>query len=333
MTVKTKKIHNDIEALIQKADNILITSHMEPDGDSLGSQLALRRYLIGLEKEVDIFNQGQISQKYEFLPDIEHVIDIDTGGTKEASEKYDLAIVLECPDTERTGDVRPLIDRAKMIINIDHHPDNTGYGDIAYLDSGASAVGEILSTYFFDVGYKIDREAAIQLYTAILTDTGRFRFNSTTRKTMEIAGKLIEAGADPRYISDSVYYSFSESTLHLIGKVFSRVRLFGGGKICLVAMDQNTLSENNFNPADTEGMAEYTLFGKGVVIGGLLKEVGKRRTKVSLRSRDGINVSELAHKYGGGGHNNASGFHIDLPLMEAQEKLLVDLKEIINGSV
>ncbi|HDL04249.1 MAG TPA: hypothetical protein ENH25_08975, partial [candidate division Zixibacteria bacterium] len=121
MTVKTKKIHNDIEALIQKADNILITSHMEPDGDSLGSQLALRRYLIGLEKEVDIFNQGQISQKYEFLPDIEHVIDIDTGGTKEASEKYDLAIVLECPDTERTGDVRPLIDRAKMIINIDHH--------------------------------------------------------------------------------------------------------------------------------------------------------------------------------------------------------------------
>ena len=228
---------------------------------------------------------------------------------------------------------QPCVLCAKMIINIDHHPDNTGYGDIAYLDSGASAVGEILSTYFFDVGYKIDREAAIQLYTAILTDTGRFRFNSTTRKTMEIAGKLIEAGADPRYISDSVYYSFSESTLHLIGKVFSRVRLFGGGKICLVAMDQNTLSENNFNPADTEGMAEYTLFGKGVVIGGLLKEVGKRRTKVSLRSRDGINVSELAHKYGGGGHNNASGFHIDLPLMEAQEKLLVDLKEIINGSV
>ena len=333
MTAKIKKIHSDIEALIKDADGILISSHLDPDGDSLGSQLALRRYLIDLGKKVDIFNQGQISHKYEFLPDIEHVIDIDSVKAKDVESKYDLAIILECPDTKRTGDVSRLIDKAAKIINIDHHPDNSGYGEIAYLDSKASAVAEMLTEYFFDVEYEINREVAMQLYTAILTDTGRFRFNSTTRRTMEIAGMLIEAGADPRYISDNVYYSFSESTLHLIGKVFSRLRLFDKGKICLITMDQDTLSENNFNPADTEGMAEYTLFGKGVVIGALLREVGKKRIKVSLRSRDSINVSELAHKYGGRGHNNASGFHIDLPLKDAQDKLLADLKEIVNGSV
>lgn len=327
---KTKKIHKEIEILIAGAGTILISSHVDPDGDSLGSQLALRRYLVSLGKKVWIVNHGSIPSKYMFLPDIDRIVLVDNF---KAEDRFDLAIILECPDPDRTGDVKHLIGANIPMINIDHHPDNSGYGKIAHLDSGASAVAEMLTEYFLEVGYKIEPQAATQLYTAIITDTGRFRFSSTTRKTMEIAGRLIELGADPRYISDNIYYSFSESTMRLIGKVFSKFELFDNGKICLMALDNDMMRLNDFNSADTEGMAEYTLFGRGVIVGGLLKEMGEGSTKISLRSRNRINVGEVAHRYGGGGHNNAAGFQIDLPLKAAQEKILKDLREIVDGAV
>jgi len=325
-----KKIHNDIQELISGAASILISSHLDSDGDSLGSQLAMARYIDSLGEKCVIINHGAISEKYMFLPDIDRVLSIEK---YDSDKKFDLAVILECPHTGRTGDVRHLIDADTQIINIDHHPDNSGYGDIIHVDPKASAVAEMLAEFFFDADFEIDQETATQLYTAILTDTGRFRFNSTTRRTMEIAGRLIELGADPRYISDNVYYSFTEATMRLIGRVFSNVNFFDNGNICLISLDSKTLKENSCNSADTEGMAEYTLFGKSVKVGGLLKEVGERKTKVSLRSRNRINVGLVAHKYGGGGHDNASGFHVDLPLAEAHQQVLADLKEIINGSV
>lgn len=325
-----QKIFRDIEALIKKGKNVLISAHMDPDGDSLGTQLALRRYLIGLGKMVSVVNQGPIPGKYKFLPDIGEIKNING---YDSDGKFDLAIILECRDVERTGDVKNLIDNNTRIINIDHHPDNTGYGDIACLDDKAAAVAEILMEYFSEINHDIDREAAVQLYTAILTDTGRFRFNSTSRKTMEIAGKLIELGADPRYISDNVYYSMDESTMRLIGKVFSKMEFCDDGRICLIAIDNEIIRTTDFNSADTEGMAEYTLFGKGVQVGGLLREMRPGYTKVSLRSRVKFDVGALAHKYGGGGHRNASGYHLDLPLEPAREKVLRDLKEVVGDAV
>ena len=325
-----RKVFKDIEALIKKGKNVLVSAHMDPDGDSLGTQLALRRYLIGLGKKVSVVNQGAIPGKYKFLPDIGEVWNING---YDANGKFDLAIILECRDVERTGDVKRLIDTDTRIINIDHHPDNTGYGDIAYLNDKASAVAEILAEYFFEVDHDIDIEAATQLYTAILTDTGRFRFNSTSRKTMEIAGKLIELGADPRYISDNVYYSLDETTMRLIGKVFSKMEFHDDGRICLIAIDNEMIRTTDFNSADTEGMAEYTLFGKEVLVGGLLREMRPDYTKVSLRSRIKFDVGALAHKFGGGGHKNAAGFHLDLPLGEARERVIRDLKEVVGDAV
>ncbi|MEW5923826.1 MAG: bifunctional oligoribonuclease/PAP phosphatase NrnA [Candidatus Zixiibacteriota bacterium] len=325
-----RKIFKDIETLIKDAQSILISAHIDPDGDSLGTQLALRRYLIGLDKKVRIINQGPIPGKYKFLPDIEEVKSING---YDSDEKFDLAVILECRDVERTGEVKNLLNGSTKIINIDHHPDNTGYGNVACLDDKASAVAEILTEYFLEIKHDMDADAATQLYTAILTDTGRFRFNSTSRRTMEIAGRLIELGADPRHISDSVYYSLDESTMRLIGKVFSRMEFYDSGRICLIAIDNEMIRTTDFNSADTEGMAEYTLFGKRVQAGGLLREMRPGHTKVSLRSRVQFNVGALAHRYGGGGHKNASGFHIDLPLDAALEQVLNDLKEVVNDAV
>jgi phosphoesterase RecJ-like protein len=330
MATKTEATFSRISEFIRDAESILITGHIDPDGDSIGSQLALWRYLTGLKKKAAVVNQGRIPSKYDFLPYLDRYTEISEYN---GDRKFDLAIVVECPTIGRCGQVAELIGDETRIINIDHHPDNEKYGEIVFLNSDAAAVGEMLTEYFLAIDYKINRELATLLFVAILTDTGRFRYNSTTRRTMEIAGTLIEHGAEPRKISDSIYYSFSEPMLRLVGRILSDIEFFENGRICLISLDRETLNENYSEPAETEGMAEYTLFGKGVRVGGLLREINSGLTKVSLRSRDSINVSMLAHRHGGGGHINASGYTVDLPIKEAREKLLEDLRGIVNDSV
>ncbi len=324
MTPAAKKTYREIIKFIADARSVLITSHRGPDGDSIGSQLALARYIKDQGKNVTIVNHGSISDKYKFLPGVELIIKPDKG----SKNNFDLVIILECPDVQRTGDVADMIADGIKLINIDHHPDNTNYGDIILVDIEAAAVGEILAEIFLEAGYKIDGDAATLLYTAILTDTGRFRFESTTKRTMEIAGKLIEAGASPRQICDNIYFAYSESILKLTGKVFSRVRLFEDGKVCLISLDKKFLADNGSSLTDTEGMTEYTLYLQDVVVGAMLREIEDNITKVSLRSRGNIDVSGLAHKYGGGGHVNAAGCTINLPLNWAEKKLLEDLGKL-----
>nr|MBN2277933.1 bifunctional oligoribonuclease/PAP phosphatase NrnA [candidate division Zixibacteria bacterium] len=323
-------INKDIERCIQKAESILVTAHVDPDGDSIGTQLAFRRYLTGLSKKVSVINDGVIPEKYTFLPDIDKILNADNYRGRSV---FDLAIILECPRPDRIGLVSRFITENTTVINIDHHPDNTGYGDVVHLDSRASAVGEILTEYFLDVGFTLDTDTATLLYTGILTDTGRFRYDSTTRRTMEIAGLLIEAGADSRRICDRIYYSMSEATLHLTAEVFSRIKLHDNNRICLINLDHNLLRNPKYDCADIEGMAEYTLYGRGVLAGALLKEIRQGQTKVSLRSRDIINVSRIAAGFGGGGHINAAGYTVDLPADKAASDLLNVLKEAVHDSV
>ncbi len=323
--IKTaKKIYSEIIESIANSHSVLITSHMGPDGDSIGSQLALAKYIKERGKDVMVANHGSIPEKYKFLPGIESIVKPTDG----AERSFDLVIVLECPDVQRTGDVSGMIDDGTKLINIDHHPDNTDFGDINLVDTRAAAVGEMLAEIFLDTEYKIDSDTATLLYSAILTDTGRFRFESTSRRTMEIAGKLIEAGANPRQICDNIYFSYTESILKLTGEVLSKARLFEAGKVCLISLDKKMLKDNGSALADTEGMAEYTLYLRGVVVGALLREIDDNVTKVSLRSRGDVDVSGLAHKYGGGGHFNAAGCTINMALSPAEEKLLEDLGKL-----
>jgi len=324
------EIYDRIIDCLNRAGNVLIVSHLDPDGDSIGSQLALRRYLLDIGKNVNVASDGTIPGKYRFLPDIER---IRTPHAFESEGKPDLAVVLECPELGRAGRAADLIGDDTPIINIDHHPDNVGFGDIILIDKGAAAVGEILTEIFVEKEIPIDRDTATLLYTAILTDTGRFRFSSTTNRTMTLAGILIDRGADPGDIVDKVYYSFSETTLKLIGRAFSAMELHENGRICLVPLNRELLSGNGLEPADTEGMAEYTLYGADVMVGALLKEMDDHTVKVSLRSRDGINVSRLAHRYGGGGHTNAAGFTTHDSLAAISSRLLADLKEIVHDMV
>lgn len=323
-------IYSDILKIIGDAETILICSHSSPDGDSVGSQLATHNYISGLGKKVVIVNQGSIPYKYQFLPGVENIQNSDDW---KCNLKFDLAVILDCSDTDRIRNVRELIGRDTKIINIDHHSDNSRFGDLALINDKASSVAEMMTELFIGMEITINSDMAMQLFAGIMTDTGQFRFDSTGRRTMEIAGYLIEKGANPRVICDNVYYSAPPDMLKMKGKMIGDARFYEKDKICLMEISRNVMHEYGFSIDDLDGLAEYTMHARGVMVGALLKEVDERETRISLRSRSLIDVSMLAHKFGGGGHPNASGFVFNMPLETSRHKLLENLRGLINAAV
>ena len=213
------------------------------------------------------------------------------------------------------------------MINIDHHGDNKGYGDICWLDSRSSSVGEMLFEYLVSCRHSISPDEAEQLYTGILTDTGRFRFDSTSRRTMEVAGLLIEAGADSSKICEAVYFDHPQSTLRLMGLVLSTIEYLDDGRICFMHLSNSMLNASGAEASETEGLIDHTLYASGVLLGALFKEVSDNETRVSFRSRPGIDAAALAANWGGGGHVRASGCNMPWDLRQAKVELLRYLKE------
>jgi phosphoesterase RecJ-like protein len=318
----------DIRDLFESCQRILVASHVNPDGDAIGTQLAFASYLRSLGKEIFLVREAEVPAKYRFLYGIDSITDVNSYGK---DFLVDAALILECPNVKRIGQARRFLTSETKIVNIDHHQDNEDFGDVNWVDTQSSSVGEMAFEYFNRVGYRISAETAEQLYTAILTDTGRFRYSSTSSRTMAIAGQLIEAGADPQKICDNVYYDIQPSTMKLMGKVLNSIEFFDKGSICLLTLTHQILDQCGAEDSESEGIVDFTMFTKGVLVGALLKEGSSNKTKVSLRSRDNIDVAALASRFGGGGHPNASGCVIPLPLPEAKKELIKLLREARDG--
>ena len=324
LEIETNRPFKEIGLLIESAKKLLVISHVNPDGDALGTQLAFAAYLKSLGKEVTLVREEAIPERYQFLPGIEQIRPIDN---IKNSLDIDTVIALECPKLSRAGDIISSLSDDIKIINIDHHQDNDNYGQVKWIDKDASSVGEMVYELFESFRYQIDEETAVQLFTAILTDTGRFRYESTSGRTMEIAGKLIEAGANPRDICDKVFYDLQPATIKLIGNVLSNAEFIDNGKTCLLSLTNEILESEEYSEAETEGIAEYSLYGKGVKLGVTFKERSGGITRISLRSRGNPNVAKLAAEFGGGGHICAAGCSIDKPMSEAKKEFLQKLKE------
>ncbi|MCP4705168.1 MAG: bifunctional oligoribonuclease/PAP phosphatase NrnA [candidate division Zixibacteria bacterium] len=333
MSTKIQKTYNDIQKAVADSRSVLIFSHSAPDGDSIGSQLAFQNYILDCGKDVVIINDGAFPGLYKNLPDIEVIRDINNYSIKEVEKKPDLIVVLDCSNLERLAKAQELIIDNIPIINIDHHPDNSEFGNINIVNSSSSSTSEILTEYFLGIDHTIDRKTASLLYTGILTDTGRFRFESTSRRTMELVGVLIERGANPRKICDDIYYSIPPSILKMTGKMLEDAEFYENGKICLMELNKENIKKHNASFGDFDGLAEYTLHTENALVGALLKELEDKNIKVSLRSKGNINVSKVAHIYGGGGHRNASGFVMKSSQKESRKKLLDNLKGLVDASV
>jgi len=312
-----------LEVMVEK-DRIAIVSHVDPDGDSIGSQIALGNFLQSLGKEVVLVNQDEIPSRYRFLDPEKRI------KRSFKSLRPDLVVVVECSNLNRVGKLKEQIPSGTTVLNIDHHLDNSLFGTINYLDTDASATGEMVYDLLRHADYAFDPNTASALYTAILTDTGRFSFSNTTPRTFTTCAQLVGLGVDPKFISDQLYSNHPEGCLRLLGSVLEKFELLGKGRYCSLVITHQLLEDFGVNPQDTEGFVDYTLFVNGVTVGALFVETSAGTVRVSLRSQGSIDVSAVARVFGGGGHPNASGLILNQDLHKVKEMVDQEIMKVLR---
>lgn len=294
-----------IAEIIQKGRAFLVTSHVRLDGDAVGSELALYEALKSLGKEAVVYNQDRTPQMYAFLPDAGIIVN-----RLGPLDGFDAVFVLDCSEIERMGEEAPRIAGIRRIVNIDHHISNDRYGHLTLTDPEASSTGEMIFRLIDGMGIELTRDMAVNLYTAILTDTGAFRYSNTGPKTFAAAGRLLEKGADPAWIAQMVYETFPAVKIRLLGRALSTLEFDWQGRIAAVTVSKKMLEDAGAQWEHTEGFVEYPRSIEGVQVAAFFSEISEGLYKVSLRSKGRFSVEEVARKFGGGGHINAAACRI-----------------------
>jgi phosphoesterase RecJ-like protein len=292
------QIHRIIDA-VRPRQRFVISSHSRPDGDSIGSQLAMAYALRELGKTVVVVNKDRAPGPILQFPGVADIVIADN-----VSEQVDAAIIMECSDLARTG-VSGL-DRS-FVINIDHHPGNTGFGEINWFDPSASACGEMVFELVRALGVRISTEIATHIYLAILTDTGSFHYSGITPRTFDICKQTLEAGVDPVQVARMVYDSSHLGRLKLFGAVLSDMQIDKSGRIAIVYVDHVMARAAGGTYEDTEGLVNLPLTVKEIEAVVFFKQEKDNEYRVSLRSKGDIDIGAVAKEYGGGGHKNAAG--------------------------
>ena len=320
-------MNNSLETLmeeaikvIKKSDNIYIGSHVQPDGDNIGSILALGMAIKKLKGQINIIKVDDIPSDYSFLPSLDLIKEHDI------KEDIDLFIALDSSDIDRLGLGKQFALKADRIINIDHHITNDNFGDINIVSNSSGATGEIIYEFIKKMGVEIDKDIATCLYTAISTDTGSFMYGNTSYKTHLIVANLLRLGIDNNYINVNLYQSKSMERTKLFIDSINRLEYFLDGKIGIIAVTQDMLKNNNAKLEDTEGIVSFIRDIDSIEVACLLKEIDNNNVKVSIRSKKEIDVSKICNKFGGGGHIRAAGCTIYNEIDNAKSLILEEIK-------
>ena len=314
---------------IKKYRTFIVTSHVNLEGDALGSQLALGHLIEKIGKKsakggsasgrkVWYVDETPVPETYRFLPKQEKV-STDLSIPRQA----EILITVDCPNQERIGKVAQYIRSDTLVVTIDHHISNQRFGDLNWVEPRAAATGEMIYTLYKTAGIPIDTTAAMNLYAAIATDTGQFSYSNTTAQTHRIITELIAKGVEPYAVSEKIYESNSLGSRRLLGKVLDTLNVVHDGKTGYVCVTQQMLKETGCTTDDTEGFCNYARSIKGVEVGLLFRETeDPRKVKISFRSKGLVDVNQVAGEFGGGGHRAASGCVIDGSLEEVKERVL-----------
>lgn len=318
MTGREEVLH-----LLKKYDRYVLGCHLHPDGDAIGSLLALGLALETAGKEVAMVVPGGVPVTYRFLEGTEKILPVP-------SFTPEVMIALDCADRERLLLPEEVFASGALLVNIDHHLSNSMFGDFNYVLPEASATGEIVYDLLTGGGFTLDKRVAAAVYTAVATDTGFFRYSNTNGRVLAIAAQLVAAyGISPSRIAEEVYEERSYDSLRLLGEVLSTLRLAAGGKIAWMTMSQELMATYAVPLEETENFVNHTISIRGVEVGLFFKEIGPEETKVSWRSKIGLDVSRLAAHFGGGGHARAAGCTIKAPVAQAVEKVLPFLSDYL----
>ena len=290
---------DQVVAAIQARRRFVVTSHARPDGDALGSQVAMGLALKALGKEVRLVDADPPPPPMRELPGVE-MIEV----TPAIDDPGDAVITMECGDIGRPG-VDGLA--SGFVINIDHHPGNTGFGALNWIDLTAAACGEMVFDLIVALGVKLTPEIATHIYLTILTDTGQFHYSHVTPRTFEICRRCVEAGADPTGLSRTIYDNNSLGRVRLFGAVLNGMELDPTGRIATLVMDRALAARCGGTYDDTEGLINFPLTVKNIQAVIFFKETAVDDWRISMRSKGSVNINAIAKTFGGGGHVNASG--------------------------
>ncbi|MDD5681211.1 MAG: bifunctional oligoribonuclease/PAP phosphatase NrnA [Candidatus Omnitrophica bacterium] len=320
----------EVAEAIRKYDNYLITSHINVEGDAIGSEIALFYIAKQLGKNVIMVNSDPVPARYRFLPSWDKIIIGNNIGTK----KYSSVIITDCPTIERSGKIASLLRVPKVkinIINVDHHVSNENFGDFNWVDPDASSCGEMIYRLYKEMGLSITEDVATALYVAILTDTGSFQYDSTTSETHRICADLLKMGIRPAKIAEKIYETKEIGDMMLLSKSLSTIKMTKNGKIAYISVTKKMMEDTRTMPDRTDGFINFARSIDGTEISIFFREdvEDTQKIHVGFRSKGSANVNVLASKFGGGGHPKASGCVLTGPLDKVTAKVLRTAEEFL----
>ena len=317
---------NNIADILKNGERFFLASHKDPDGDAIGSILALGETLELSGKEVVLFSEGPIPDSFAFLPGIEKIVN-----NHNPESVFDAFFVLDCANLDRAGRISSHLSKMKPLINIDHHENNSKFGDLNLVDANKSSVGEIIYQLIKLADLPMNLNIAENIFVAIQTDTGSFRYDNTTRESFALAGEMLDWGVNPWKISRRIMDRYSLKKLRLLELTLKTIELHHSTKVGLITITKQMLSKAKADSFDSERFVDYPRFISGVEIAVLIREIGKDYYKFSLRSNDWVNVADLASHFGGGGHPRAAAFTIEGSLELVKQEFLDKAVEWLNG--
>lgn len=326
-TTTTNRPPETLLARLRQAGRLLVTSHQSPDGDAIGSEIALARLLRKMGKGIVIWNRDATPSMFRNLPGAER-IHVGTEPPPGFPEGFDTVVVLECPSLERTGLAEALGNL--RLLNIDHHLGNAQYGEVNWVDTAAPAVGELVHRLADALKIELDADTATILLMTIASDTGGFRFSNTTVAAFESAAALVRFGASPEQVGQWLYESQPEGAVRLLCEVLPTLAVSAEGRVATILLTPDMYTRANATPSDSEGLVDHPRSIAGVQAAALIRDLGDGRAKASLRSRGDLDVERLARQYGGGGHRNAAGFTTSRAAVELRSEVEAALAALVR---
>lgn len=318
---------NSLEAIskvFREKDRFLIACHENPEGDAIGSELALALALRKMGKTATVLNADPVPGNLLFLPGADTVV------FEEDGSRYDVAVVLDCGSPERTGRVAPELRKCPLLVNIDHHRTNGDRGELSLVDPDAAATGLLIHRVLSAMGYDICLDVATNIYVAVLTDTGSFHYSSSSPEAFEVAGEMVRRGVDPWAVAERVYETQSAHRLRLLGRVLDSLEVSAGGKVASITTMRETLREFAAGKDALEGFINYPRSIVGVEVAVSFREEEGDVFRVSFRSKGRVDVSAVAARFGGGGHRNAAGCTVPGALPDVKRKVLEALAAVLS---
>jgi phosphoesterase RecJ-like protein len=323
-----------LEKLIAQHQRFVLTTHMNPDGDGLGSEVGLALYLSSQGKDVTVLNDGAVPPNFEFLSRLFPMQPFDETWAREVVDAADVVIMLDTAVRPRLGRVAPLLSKEGLpVVILDHHLGEPTFGTLAIVVPQACAAGELVYDFVRRQPGGITKPIAEALYTAVVTDTGSFRFANTDPEAHAMAAHLVSAGASPEPMHAVIYQHRHPGRVRFQGDVWSKLALSEDGRVAWMEVDRATMHKYGVDSTDTEGLVDFPRNIRGVEAVALVSETPNGEVKMSLRSTGRVNVERVAASFGGGGHRAAAGATIAGPLTAGRERVVAALHQAVDEAI